>query len=150
MTVTESLSAAQKPRRRWYQYSLTTLLIVTTVWSVLLGIWFKSYVVILTSKNFDSYRNRCRGPLLVEFDAEWCVVSPRTKPVVEELACDFRWSATVGKLDIDACPEIRKRYQVDRVPTFLLFRGGKVVEKRVGFTDKETLAKLLTKGGHGK
>ena len=58
--------------------------------------------------------------------------------------------ATVGTLDVDAYPEIAQRYEVTAIPTFLVFRDGKVVERRLGTLKKEDLAKLLTQGGDAK
>jgi thioredoxin 1 len=64
-------------------------------------------------------------------------------PVIDELAQRFGDQATVGKLNVDQHPEVAERYDVRSIPTFLLFRGGQVVERRVGALPLEELQALL-------
>ena len=72
-------------------------------------------------------------PVLVDFWAEWCAPCRAMGPVVEQVANEFAGKVIVGKLDVDANQEIAIRYGVMGIPTLGLFRGGKLVDRLVGF-----------------
>ena len=100
-------------------------------------------VVVLDSKNFEGEVLRSEQPVLVDFWAEWCPPCKLLGPHVEALATRFPGQAKVGKLDVDGSPDVAGRYGVQSIPTLLLFRGGMVVEQRVGLLPKDELARLL-------
>jgi thioredoxin 1 len=60
-------------------------------------------------------------------------------PVVEELAGKYQTELTVAKLDVDVNGETAMRYQVQAIPTLILFKGGEPVERIVGFRNKGKL-----------
>jgi thioredoxin 1 len=72
-------------------------------------------------------------PVLVDFWAEWCPPCKMMEPVVERLADELAGKITVGKLDVDDNQEIAIRYGVMGIPTLGLFRGGKLIDRMVGF-----------------
>ena len=72
-------------------------------------------------------------PVVVDFYADWCSPCRMMTPVVEQLAGEYAGKVTIGKLDVDANPDIQMRYGVMGIPTLGLFRGGKLVDRLVGY-----------------
>lgn len=133
-------------KRRWLQFRLRTLFFVVLVAGISSGVYValtRSHVVVLTDENFSSLVLQSKKPVLVEFSASWCPPCRSMEPVVEELAFETCWWATVGKLDIDTCPKTVQQYQLSAIPTFLGFQNGKVVGRLVGTTTKDQLAEIL-------
>jgi thioredoxin 1 len=86
-------------------------------------------------------------PYLLDFSAVWCAPCKALSPILAQLASEFRGSLRVGKIDIDSAPAVAARYGVRGAPTLLMFRGGREVGRRLGFTHKQNLVALtgLTK-----
>jgi thioredoxin 1 len=72
-------------------------------------------------------------PVVVDFYADWCGPCRMMTPIIEQLAADYAGKVTVGKLDVDVNQDIAIRYGVMGIPTLGLFRGGKMVDRLVGF-----------------
>ncbi len=75
-------------------------------------------------------------PVLVDFWADWCQPCHMLAPVVDQLAETYAGRITVGKVDIDANGDLATRYDINSIPTILVFRGGEVVERLVGVRAK--------------
>jgi len=97
----------------------------------------------LTGEGWDREVLQAERPVLVDLWAAWCPPCRKMGPVIDELARLSGDEVTVGKLDVDRHPEIAERYGVRSIPTLLLFRGGGVVERRVGALPLEELQALL-------
>lgn len=85
------------------------------------------------------------GVKLVDFWATWCGPCKMIAPVLEELAQDFDGKADVLKLDVDENPNNAAKFEVMSIPTLIVFKDGKPVDKVVGFQPKENLAEVLNK-----
>ena len=72
-------------------------------------------------------------PVVVDFYADWCPPCKLLEPVVERLATEYAGKVKIGKLNTDDNPEIAIRYGVMGIPTLSLFRGGKLVDRLVGY-----------------
>ncbi|HZE70324.1 MAG TPA: thioredoxin [Pyrinomonadaceae bacterium] len=84
-------------------------------------------------------------PVLVDFWAEWCAPCRMLTPTVEAVAQQFSETATVVKLNVDDNPATAGQYGIKGIPTLILFREGKEVERVVGATSKESIARLIEK-----
>ena len=104
------------------------------------------HLVALTSENWEQEVLKSELPVLVDFWAEWCPPCRLIGPVVDALAEDFKGRARVGKLDVDASPEVAGRFGVCSIPTLLVFKNGLVVDQRVGAASREALQEFL--GAH--
>jgi thioredoxin 1 len=72
-------------------------------------------------------------PVVVDFYADWCPPCKMLEPVVEQLSTEFAGKVKIGKLNTDHNQEIAIRYGVMGIPTLGLFKGGKLVDRLVGY-----------------
>ena len=97
----------------------------------------------VTDTTFDNLVINAQGPVLVDFWAEWCGPCKMIAPVLEELATDLDGKLTIGKLDVDDNQNTAMAYGVMSIPTLLLFKNGKPVDRIVGFQPKAQLVSRL-------
>ena len=98
---------------------------------------------ILTDQNFDNVVSK--GVTLVDLWATWCAPCRRQAPIVEEIASELGNKAVICKMDVDQNPNITKRYDVQNIPTILIFKNGTLVQTLVGLQDKSTLLNEILK-----
>ena len=84
-------------------------------------------------------------PVLVDFWAEWCAPCRMLAPTVAAVAEHYGESASVVKLNVDDNPSTAQRYGIKGIPTLILFRDGKEVERVVGATSKESITRMVEK-----
>ncbi len=96
-----------------------------------------------TDGNFDSEVLTSDVPVLVDFWAEWCGPCRNLAPVIDAVADEFAGKARVGKVDTDANRNTAMKFDITAIPTVIVFKGGKVVKKFVGFQKKDVLANAL-------
>ncbi|MEX2672455.1 MAG: thioredoxin [Phycisphaeraceae bacterium] len=100
-------------------------------------------VLELNDGNFEQEVINSDQPVLVDFWAEWCMPCRMLAPTIDEIADEYKGKAKVGKVDTDANRDITLKYQINAVPTVILFAGGEVVKKFVGMTNKADMAKAI-------
>lgn len=92
---------------------------------------------------FDQDVLRSEVPVLVDFWAEWCGPCRQMAPTIDAVAAEYAGKLKVGKLDVDSNNLTASRYQIRGIPTLLLFKGGQIVEQRVGAVGKSEVVKML-------
>ena len=82
--------------------------------------------------------------VLVDFTASWCHPCKQLEPLIKELADEWHGKLNVMKLDVDEDPQVAIDYQVMGVPTLILFKDGKAVERITGFQPKDRLQRKFS------
>jgi len=92
-----------------------------------------------TDATFDADVLGATGPVLVDFWASWCPPCRMVAPIVEEIAAEQAGRLTVAKVDADASPRTAHRFEVMSLPTLILFKDGREVERLIGYMPKSRL-----------
>ena len=79
------------------------------------------------------------GLTIVDFFATWCGPCKMLAPIFESLSKEMSDKVDFAKIDIDRSLEIAQEYKVVSVPTMIIFKNGKEVQRMVGFTPKEQI-----------
>jgi len=98
-------------------------------------------ILTLSDKNFQHQtRNRI---VLVDFWAGWCVPCKMMAPVLNDLTEELKGKAYVGKVDVEKYQILAQKFNVRNIPTMVLFRDGKEVNRFVGIKTKDFLVKQI-------
>lgn len=98
-------------------------------------------IITLTDKNFNQ---QTKGKLvLVDFWAEWCAPCRMMAPILNEVANELPAGKYVGKLNIETYQSMAQRFNVRNIPTLILFKDGKEINRFVGVKTKDFLLKNM-------
>lgn len=95
--------------------------------------------IILNEQNFKQEVLDYKGVALVDFWAEWCGPCKMMLPAIEELAKEYSGKAKICKLNVDESQNISAEYSVMAIPTIIIFKDGKQMERLVGAQSKKAL-----------
>jgi thioredoxin 1 len=84
-------------------------------------------------------------PVLVDFSAEWCGPCKMMAPILKELKKDIGDTASIIKVDVDKNPQAASAYQVQSVPTLILFKNGQPIWRQTGVVQKSGLLGVIKK-----
>ena len=97
----------------------------------------------ITKDNFQEEVLKAENPVLVDFWATWCGPCQMEAPVLEELAAE-RSDVIIGKVNVDDEPELANAFQVNSIPTLILFNNGEAVRAAIGYRTKDQLIEMIT------
>ena len=101
------------------------------------------HVLEVTDGSFETEVLQSRDPVLVDFWAPWCGPCRLLGPVIEAVAARYQDRALIAKLNVDENVSISQRYGIKGIPTLILFKNGKEVERIVGATSEKTIGEMI-------
>ncbi len=102
-------------------------------------------VIHVSEGTFDAEILKSDKPALVDFWAPWCGPCRAIAPVLDELASEYKDKVKVAKVNVDENRTLAGNHGVMSIPTMILFKNGKVMDKLIGLVPKERLKELMDK-----
>jgi thioredoxin 1 len=100
-------------------------------------------ILVLTDQNFaSSIKDKT---VLVDFWAEWCMPCKMMAPILNELSLELPDGQAVGKVDIEAYPKMAQKHGIRNIPTLVIFKNGKEIDRIVGVKQKGFLKEKMLK-----
>ena len=97
----------------------------------------------LDETNFDNEVLKSDVPVLVDFWAPWCMPCRMIAPTIEKIADEYDGKVKVGKLNTDENQQKAFEYQIQGIPSLLLYKNGEVVDRIIGVVQKEHITQKL-------
>ena len=104
---------------------------------------FENRPVNVTDANFAAEVERSPLPVLLDMWAPWCGPCLMVAPVIEELAAEMAGRVRVAKLNVDENPATAARFGVQSIPTLLLLKGGRELDRIVGVQSKAAIVQRI-------
>ena len=99
----------------------------------------------LTDNDFHQEVEKSKIPYIVDFWAIWCAPCAMVAPVMEEIAKEYEGLVNIGKVNVDNELKTANEFAIHNIPTVLIFKDGKEVERIVGAVPKNHIIKKLKK-----
>jgi thioredoxin 2 len=100
--------------------------------------------LIVTDQTFEREALQTIGrPVLVDCWAPWCGPCRMIAPVLDELAAESQGRYRIAKLNVDENPQTASRFQIASIPTMLIFKDGKLIDRLIGAQPKQAIAERL-------
>src|SRR5882724_8682308 len=96
-----------------------------------------------TDANFEEEVLQSDQPVLVDFWAEWCMPCRMLAPTIDKIAEAYVGKVKVGKVDTDSNREVAMKYQINAIPTVILFKNGQVAQKFVGLKQEKEFKEAI-------
>jgi thioredoxin 2 len=99
--------------------------------------------VTITDTTFSTEVERSATPVLLDMWAEWCGPCHMLAPTIDQLSSELSGRVKVAKLNIDENPGIANRFGVRSIPTLLVLKDGREVDRLVGVQPKQEIVRRL-------
>ncbi len=102
-------------------------------------------VIGMDSGKFAETIKTSKVPVIIDYSAQWCAPCRMMGPIFERLASDFAGKIVFGKVDIDEEPGVARSFGITAVPTLIIFKDGKPIDRILGVIGYEQLYQILEK-----
>ena len=99
-------------------------------------------VLTITKSNFNETVLKSDKPVLLDFWASWCGPCRMQSPIIDQLAASHS-NVVFGKVNVDEEPDLASEYGITSIPTLIIFRDGRLIDKVTGVTSKASLERML-------
>jgi thioredoxin 2 len=100
--------------------------------------------VVITDQTFEREALQATGrPILVDCWAPWCGPCRMIGPIMDELAAESQGRYRIAKLNVDENPQTASRFQIASIPTMLIFKDGKLIDRLIGAQPKQAIEERL-------
>ena len=100
-------------------------------------------VTVLTKANFNEEAVKTKDTVLIDFWADWCGPCRMLSPIVDEIANEAPQGIKVCKVNVDEQPELAQQFQIMSIPTLVVLKDVRLVNKSVGVQPKANIVKIL-------
>ena len=100
-------------------------------------------VTVLTKANFNEEAVKTKDTVLIDFWADWCGPCRMLSPIVDEIANEAPQGVKVCMVNVDEQPELAQQFQIMSIPTLVVLKDGRLVNKSVGVQPKANIVKML-------
>jgi thioredoxin 1 len=97
----------------------------------------------LTNGEFETFSKN--GIVLIDFFAEWCMPCVIMGPIIEDLNEEFSGKIKIGKINVEDNEKVAEKFEVHSIPTFILLKNGKEIERISGALTQDELEEIINK-----
>ena len=98
----------------------------------------------VSDATFDSEVLKATEPVVVDFWAEWCGPCRMIAPALEEIAGTLNGKVKIVKLNVDENPQTAAKYNIQSIPTLMIFKNGDMSSRQIGAAPKQKLEQWIT------
>jgi len=98
-----------------------------------------------SDQDFEEKVLKSDKPVVVDFYAEWCGPCKMASPIVDKLADQYADKVVIGKVNVDENAKTAQQYNVMSIPCMVVFKGGKEIDRKVGFAGEAGIEVLIKK-----
>jgi len=98
----------------------------------------------VSDATFESEVLKAAGPVVVDFWAEWCGPCRMIAPALEEIAGSLGEKVKIVKLNVDENPQTAAKYNIQSIPTLMIFKNGDMSSRQIGAAPKQKLEQWIT------
>jgi thioredoxin 1 len=98
----------------------------------------------VSDATFETEVLKATGPVVVDFWAEWCGPCRMIAPALEEIAGSLGEKVKIVKLNVDENPQTAAKYNIQSIPTLLIFKNGDMSSRQIGAAPKQKLEQWIT------
>jgi thioredoxin 1 len=98
----------------------------------------------VSDATFESEVLKATSPVVVDFWAEWCGPCRMIAPALEEIAGSLGEKVKIVKLNVDENPQTAAKYNIQSIPTLMIFKNGSLSSRQIGAAPKQKLEQWIT------